>query len=80
MSLEKKLEALREQFRRDYHAELKNLVTLWQSAREQKGKEALKQFHFSVHSLKGSSGALNLMQLSHLLRDIEAIVATIDGI
>ena len=73
MSLEQKLVALREKFREDFNAELKKLVTYWQDARVG-DSEALKQFHFNVHSIKGSSGALSLTKLSQLMHDMEAVV------
>lgn len=74
MSLEEKLASLREKFRETFKDELKTLIELWQSVRTDQSADALKQFHFNVHSLKGSSGALNLLKLSQLMSDIESVI------
>ena len=73
MSLEQKLVALRKKFKEDFKGELKKLVIFWQAARVG-DNEALKQFHFNVHSIKGSSGALSLSKLSQLMQEMEAVV------
>lgn len=70
--LDQKLDSFRQKFIVDYQEELANIVAFWRVARAEKTAESLNDFTFAVHKLKGSSGALNFLNLSDRLAIIEA--------
>lgn len=73
--LEQKLAEFRVTFIAEFNDKLALLITLWSKARTSESLESIKQFRFEVHSLKGSSGALNFLALSDRLGMIEEEVA-----
>ena len=72
--MEQKLAELRIIFIAEFNHKLSVLITLWSEAKKTQSLVAIKQFRFEVHSLKGSSGALNFLALSDRLNIIEAEV------
>lgn len=74
-----KLEQMLAKFRITFIAEFNDKITLlnklWLEARTAQTLDAIKKFRFEVHSLKGSSGALNFLQLSDRLGLIEIDIA-----
>lgn len=73
--LEQKLAEFRITFIAEFNDKLSVLTKLWSHARTSQSLEAVKKFRFEVHSLKGSSGALNFLTLSDRLGMIEEEVA-----
>jgi diguanylate cyclase (GGDEF)-like protein len=73
--LEQKLSEFRITFIAEFNDKLAVLIKLWSEARTSQTTESVKKFRFEVHSLKGSSGALNFLTLSDRLRMIEEEVA-----
>ncbi|MFQ3190059.1 MAG: diguanylate cyclase (GGDEF)-like protein [Paraglaciecola sp.] len=73
--LEQKLAEFRITFIAEFNDKLSVLTKLWAHARTSQSLEAVKKFRFEVHSLKGSSGALNFLTLSDRLGMIEEEVA-----
>jgi diguanylate cyclase (GGDEF)-like protein len=73
--LEQKLAEFRVTFIAEFNDKLAVLIKLWSEARTSQSIDAVKQFRFEVHSLKGSSGTLNFMTLSDRLGMIEEEVA-----
>ncbi|MDC0602683.1 response regulator, partial [Aliiglaciecola sp.] len=69
--LEKKLAEFREKFKQDYKPQLAEIIALWRDVRVKKQADDIDAFLFSVHKLKGSSGALNFLNLSDRLGLIE---------
>jgi chemotaxis protein histidine kinase CheA len=74
--LEQKLAKFRVTFIAEFNDKLALLIKLWSEARTSQTIDAVKKFRFEVHSLKGSSGALNFLTLSARLGTIEEEVAT----
>jgi chemotaxis protein histidine kinase CheA len=73
--LEQKLAEFRITYIAEFNDKLTTLIKLWSEARTLQTLEAVKKFRFEVHSLKGSSGALNFLMLSDRLGMIEEEVA-----
>ncbi|WP_339723238.1 diguanylate cyclase [uncultured Paraglaciecola sp.] len=73
--LEQKLAEFRITFIAEFEEKIAVLIELWSEARSSHSIEAIKQFRFEVHSLKGSSGTLNFITLSDRLGMIEEEVA-----
>jgi diguanylate cyclase (GGDEF)-like protein len=73
--LEQKLAEFRITFIAEFNGKLAVLTKLWSNARTSQSLDAVKKFRFEVHSLKGSSGALNFLTLSDRLGMIEEEVA-----
>lgn len=73
--LEQKLAEFRVTFIAEFNDKLAELVKLWSLARTSQSLDAVKQFRFAIHSLKGSSGTLNFITLSDRLGMIEEEVA-----
>jgi diguanylate cyclase (GGDEF)-like protein len=73
--LEQKLAEFRITFIAEFNDKLSVLTKLWSHARTSQSLDAVKKFRFEVHSLKGSSGALNFLTLSDRLGMIEEEVA-----
>ncbi|GAB5380133.1 MAG: diguanylate cyclase [Aliiglaciecola sp.] len=69
--LEQKLNQFRQKFVDEYKAELATLINLWKVARTEKSTTSIEDFTFAVHKLKGSSGALNFLNLTDRLNIIE---------
>lgn len=69
--LELKLAEFRDVFSRELTTKITHLSSLWQEVRISHSQAAIKQFRFEIHSLKGSSGALNFSALSSHLGLIE---------
>lgn len=69
--LEIKLAEFRRVFSLEFQTKLGSLIALWQASRTSQDKIDINKFHFEIHSLKGSSGALNFLKLSHQLGLIE---------
>lgn len=69
--LEQKLAEFRKQFSQEYTSLLTALVALWHEVSDKKQPENLHRFLFEVHKLKGSSGALNFLNLCDRLGLIE---------
>ncbi|MBU3006066.1 response regulator [Paraglaciecola arctica] len=73
--LEQKLAEFRVSFAAEFEDKIAVLIKLWSQARTSHSVEAIKQFRFEVHSLKGSSGTLSFTTLSDRLGMIEEEVA-----
>jgi len=73
--LEQKIAEFRITFIAEFNEKLAVLTKLWSNARTSQSLEAVKKFRFEVHSLKGSSGALNFLTLSNRLGIIEEKIA-----
>lgn len=73
--LEQKLAEFRISFIDDFNDKLAVLIKLWSEARTSQSIDAIKQFRFEIHSLKGSSGTLSFSTLSDRLGMIEQEVA-----
>jgi chemotaxis protein histidine kinase CheA len=73
--LEHKLAELRITFIAELSDKLAMLTKLWSEVRTNESLDAIKKFRFEVHSLKGSSGALNFLVLSDMLGLIEEEIA-----
>ncbi|PKG99210.1 response regulator [Paraglaciecola sp. MB-3u-78] len=73
--LEQKIAEFRITFIAEFNDKLAVLTKLWSNARTSQSLEAVKKFRFEVHSLKGSSGALNFLTLSNRLGIIEEKIA-----
>lgn len=73
--LEQKLAEFRITFIAEFNDKLAVLIKLWSEARASQSLDAIKQFRFQVHNLKGSSGTLNFLALSDRLGMIEEEVA-----
>jgi diguanylate cyclase (GGDEF)-like protein len=59
----------------EFNDKLATIKKLWSTARTTESLEAIRTFRFEVHSLRGSSGALNFLSLSDRLGMIEEEVA-----
>ena len=70
-TLEQKLNEFREIFREEFNSTLSALFNLWQKARDPNNIADIKTLRFEIHSLKGSSATLNLLNLSSALDKIE---------
>jgi diguanylate cyclase (GGDEF)-like protein len=79
IKMSSKLEHKLAEFRITFIAELSDklamLTKLWSEVRTNQSLDAIKKFRFEVHSLKGSSGALNFLVLSDMLGLIEEEIA-----
>jgi diguanylate cyclase (GGDEF)-like protein len=79
IKMSSKLEHKLAEFRITFIAELSDklamLTELWSEVRTNQSLDAIKKFRFEVHSLKGSSGALNFLVLSDMLGLIEEEIA-----
>ncbi len=79
IKMSSKLEHKLAEFRITFIAELSDklamLTKLWSEVRTNQSLDAIKNFRFEVHSLKGSSGALNFLVLSDMLGLIEEEIA-----
>ena len=73
--LEQKLAEFRISFIAEFNDKLSVLIKLWSEARTTQSLDAVKQFRFEVHSLKGSSGTLSFLTLSDRLGMIEEEIA-----
>jgi diguanylate cyclase (GGDEF)-like protein len=73
--LEHKLAEFRVTFIAELSDKLAMLTKLWSEVRTNQSLDAIKKFRFEVHSLKGSSGALNFLVLSDMLGLIEEEIA-----
>jgi diguanylate cyclase (GGDEF)-like protein len=73
--LEHKLAEFRITFIAELSDKLAMLTKLWSEVRTNQSLDAIKKFRFEVHSLKGSSGALNFLVLSDMLGLIEEEIA-----
>ena len=73
--LEQKLTEFRLCFAAEFDENLALLIKYWAQVRATKTIEAVKQFRFEVHSLKGSSSSLHFLTLSDKLNVIEEKVA-----
>jgi diguanylate cyclase (GGDEF)-like protein len=73
--LEQKLAEFRVTFTAEFNDKLALLIKLWTEVKTSQTIDAVKKFRFEVHSLKGSSGALNFLTLSARLGMIEEEVA-----
>jgi diguanylate cyclase (GGDEF)-like protein len=73
--LEQKLTEFRLSFAAEFDENLALLIKYWALVRATKTIEAVKQFRFEVHSLKGSSSTLHFLTLSEKLNVIEEKVA-----
>jgi diguanylate cyclase (GGDEF)-like protein len=74
-TLEQKLAEFRITFIAEFNDKFAVIIKLWSEARTSQSLDAVKKFRFEIHSLKGSSGTLNFMALSHILGLIEEQVA-----
>ncbi|MFT5924972.1 MAG: diguanylate cyclase (GGDEF)-like protein [Paraglaciecola sp.] len=74
--LEQKLAEFRVTFIAEFNDKLALLIKLWSEAKTSQTIDAVKKFRFEVHSLRGSSGALNFLTLSARLGMVEEEVAT----
>ncbi|MGO4893501.1 diguanylate cyclase [Flavobacterium sp. W21_SRS_FM6] len=73
--LEQKINEFRQVFSQELSQRLIQLEGLWRIAQHTQVVANFKAFRFEVHSLKGSSAALNYIKLSELLGQIEQHVA-----
>ncbi|MEP1445127.1 MAG: diguanylate cyclase [Paraglaciecola sp.] len=72
--LEQKLAEFRTNFAAEFEDKITVLHKLWSQTKTSQSLEAIKQFRFEVHSLRGSSGTLSFTTLSDRLGMIEAEV------
>jgi diguanylate cyclase (GGDEF)-like protein len=73
--LELKLAEFRITFIAEFNDKLAVLIKTWSEARTSESLDTVKKFRFEVHSLRGSSGALNFLSLSDRLGMIEEEIA-----
>ena len=74
--LEQTLAKFRLSFKAEWNEKLSLLIDCWSEVKSAQSFNAIKQFRFEVHSLRGSSGTLNFLVLSKKLGVIEKDIAS----